>query len=137
MTASHDGLTHEELVVLAALATVIMRADGHVEPGEVSAFLELPRSLVEFSGVTQPSGYRDAPQRGRPVDSRRWIEIYDQATKQLDSDERIKHAARAVQRPEARSLMYLKLWDLATVGTMGRAEQFALAWLREAWDLRY
>ena len=105
-------LTREELIVLAASARVIMMADGEISEGEI----EIIEGFAGKLGLTDED----------------WQGLWDEAVRTLPSTKAVA-AAAALQRTEAREIVYELLHELATDGTIVDSEWDILEWLDETW----
>lgn len=106
------GLTREELVALAASARVMMMADGEISEGEI----EIMGGFAAQLGLTEEA----------------WEQLWDEAVRTLPSARAVA-AAAALQRTEAREIVYEMLYVLATDGSIVDAEWDILEWLDETW----
>jgi membrane protein DedA with SNARE-associated domain len=113
--APSPHLSRDELIVLAAAAREIMRADGEVSEGESEIVSSLGRRF------------------GLGIDE--WNALWAEAARRLPSLARVKGAAEAIRSLEAREAVYVALYEVATDGTIVDAEWDLLEWLDEAWRL--
>ncbi len=105
-------LTHTEMVALAASARVMMMADGEISRGEMDRVARFAAGL----GLT----------------AEQWSAIWDEAVRTLPTAKAIA-AAAALQRTEAREVVYEMLYELATDGSIADPEWDILEWLDDAW----
>jgi hypothetical protein len=105
-------LTRPEMVALAASARVMMMADGQISPGEMDIVARFGAEL----GLTEAQ----------------WSDVWDEGVRTLPTAKAIA-AAAALQRDEAREVVYELLYGLATDGTIVDPEWDILEWLDEAW----
>ncbi len=105
-------LSHEEMVALAGSARVLMEADGRVSQAEADRVADFAREL----GISKSQ----------------WMAVWDEAVRTLPSTKAVE-AAAAVQRAEAREVVYELLYKLAMEGTIVDAEWDLLEWLDETW----
>jgi len=104
-------LSQDERLVLVALLERTVQADGEYtaeEAGEV-AKVSIAMGLEPYNAAVQ------------------------QAREQLDTQDALKAAVLAVQRPEARELILTAVQDLAVVDEVAKEEMQVVDWLAELW----
>ena len=112
MTTTID-LTDDERLALAGLVRLMVKADGEFSPEEAGAVAEMAQDLGE------------APF---------WAAI-DRAAQELTDDDKIRAAARAVTRADARETIYGALLGLSQHGATTGGEDDLLEWLADEWEL--
>ncbi len=107
-------LNDTEGLALVALMRLMVRLDGH--------FTDAERSVLDDV----------AEEMGRE----RFWQLVELTGKDYSESEQVRSAAQAVERPEARALIFAVLQDLAMSDTIGGVEGDLLSWLAESWSLR-
>ena len=110
-------LTHDELVVLAALLRELIRTDGEISEEEIEG----------LDVVANRLGLVDT----------RWKRIWSQASRELPSLDSVKAAAVLLERAAAREFVYELLHHVASADEIVDPEWDLLEWIDEAWQARY
>lgn len=113
MTTTTIDLSDDERLALAGLVRLMVKADGEFSPEEAGAVAELAVELGEV-----------------PF----WAAI-DRAAQELTDDDKIRAAARAVIRVDARETIYGALLALSQHGATTGGEDALLDWLADEWEL--
>jgi hypothetical protein len=131
--ADVTGLTRIELLVLAGLLRLMVRADGKVDPAEIEALDGVHLRVAELLG-DEGAAYRASAAR-KPIDEATWGSIWDMSASQQPGRDRVLAAAARVERAEAREAIYAILCDVAAADTIAPAETALLDHLASTWGL--
>lgn len=110
-------LTHDELVILAALLRELIRTDGEISEEEIQG----------LDVVANRLGLPEA----------RWKRIWSQASSELPNLETTKAAAALLERAAAREFVYELLHNVASADDIVDPEWDLLEWIDEEWQSRY
>ncbi len=126
-----EVLTREELMALAGLLRVIVLADREVDGYELDA-LERVGGRVAVAG---PAGdpYRAAAPEAMGPDAFR--ALFGEASRALPDAASVKAAAAAVERTEAREVIFALVFEVAAANGIVPEEQLVIDWLEQRWDL--
>lgn len=135
--SSRHALSHDELVALAGLVRVMMMADRTVSSAEAHASAALAGRLAKLPPAPAPTDpYRSAVLHAAPLSRTDWEAIWYEAVRVLPTEAHVREVALALDRPEAREIVYGLVYEIATVDTIVNSEWAVLEWLERAWDLR-
>ncbi len=110
-------LTHDELVILAALLREMIRTDGEISEEEIQGL----DSIANRLGIPET----------------RWKRLWNQASSELPNLESVKVAALSLERAEAREFVYELLHNVASADEIVDPEWDLLEWLDEEWQSTY
>lgn len=126
------ALTEEELLVLAALAREVIRANGNVTEEEAVALEKVSASVVksiELGG----GAYRMQAVQFEVGDPGALVGLMKRAATLFPDEEAVERAARGVTRPEARTTIRAAIALIAAADGTTSGDTPLLAWLDEAW----
>jgi len=106
-------LNHDETLVLLGFMRVIIQADGE--------FTESER--VHVANVRTALGVE------------RFQTAMQEATQRFDTNDALKEATRAIERPEAREAIHTLLVDVAESDSVTPDEEKPLRWIESWWSL--
>ena len=106
-------LEDDELVVLAGALRLMMVADGAITQEEIDASSAIGTKL----GLT----------------NEQWDEIWDEAARELPTQDAVMEAAIAIERPAAREVIYEQLYEMAGSDAFDDSEWDILEVLDEEW----
>ena len=106
-------LTHDEQLALIGLVRLMIRLDGQFSPGEAQQLDGIVGELGEETFST----------------------LVDEANETFRDTDALRDRAAAIERKEARELIYGTLLDLAVHDGVAFGEADLLEWLQKTWQL--
>ena len=132
-----EELTEPEMLALAGLLRVLIRADGAFSAAEHAALAGVAASvaLVAVSDTVEDATPRTTAEPPLPLGDDALFALIERAGRELPDEASIRALARTVTRPVARATIHALLFEVAASDGIAAGESAVLDWLAECWAL--
>ncbi|GEM_PF-854397 len=132
-----EELTEAEMLALAALLRVLIRADGAFSADEHAALSAVAASvtLMVERDADDSATYRTTGEPLQPLGDDALFALIERAGRELPDEASIRTLARTVTRPAARATIHALLFEVAASDGIAIGESAVLDWLAECWAL--
>jgi uncharacterized tellurite resistance protein B-like protein len=106
-----------------------------LHPDERLALVALSRAIVRADGMVTPTEGRRVARLALELGEETYRHAYAQSIESFPDEAALKRFLESLQRPEARTLIYDTILDLAVSDELSPAEEPLLRWLEATWNL--
>jgi uncharacterized tellurite resistance protein B-like protein len=99
------------------------------------ALVALSRAIVRADGVVSPTEGRQVARLAMELGEETYRRVFAQAVESFGDEASLKRFLGSIARPEARTLIYDTILDLANADELAPAEATLLRWLEAAWQI--